>query len=212
MKFTSHTCFSQKKQIAVKIFASYQTWQRSFLHFQVFHFFVFELHMCVCVCAIITSSGGKEQQSTSVPSALTVAASFLHLFGTLLLHRARPYTLAALAELALLCLYLCVFANFQELMSFHTVVMVSSIRMVAKFRHHLPHAVLSASATTTSFRFNQICLALLKRFFSSSIYQKIQFSCPKDLVETCKSTNLKSSSSSFSGLAPPPPLIFAGQS
>ena len=58
--------------------------------------------MCVCVCAIITSSGGKEQQSTSVPSALTVAASFLHLFGTLLLHRARPYTLAALAELALL--------------------------------------------------------------------------------------------------------------
>ena len=39
--------------------------------------------MCVCVCAIITSSGGKEQQSTSVPSALTVAASFLHLFGTL---------------------------------------------------------------------------------------------------------------------------------
>ena len=111
-----------------------------------------------------------------------------------------------------LYLCLCVFANFQELMSFHTVVMVSSIRMVAKFRHHLPHAVPSASATTTSFRFNQICFALLKRFFSSSIYQKIQFSCPKDLVETCKSTNLNSSSSSFSGLAPPPPLIFAGQS
>ena len=54
--------------------------------FWCFIFFVFVFlaaHVCMCVCAIITSSGGKEQQSTSVPSALTVAASFLHLFGTL---------------------------------------------------------------------------------------------------------------------------------
>lgn len=66
-------------------------------------FCFFQLHICLCVCAIITSSGGKEQQSTSVPSALTEAAFFLHLFGTLLLlHRARPSVLAASSRVGII--------------------------------------------------------------------------------------------------------------
>ena len=65
-------------------------------------FCFFQLHICLCVCAIITSSGGKEQQSTSVPSALALAASFLHLFGTLLLHRARPSALVASSRVGII--------------------------------------------------------------------------------------------------------------